>query len=321
MNYSEKLKLKVMNGYEINHEEALKLSEEPHAELTRAADDLRKHFCGDSFDMCTIINGKSGKCTENCKFCAQSSYYDTDVQTYPLLSTEAIKEDAAYNQSKGILRYSVVTSGRTLTDTEVDSICDAYIEVSSNCSLKLCASHGLLNYKQFKRLKESGVSRYHNNLETSRRNFPNICTTHTYEDKLTAIKDAIRAGLEVCSGGIMGLGETIADRIDMIMDIKAAGVKSVPINILNPIKGTPFENLEPLSSEEVDRIFAVARFIMPSSAIRFAGGRGLLADKGRGAFSSGANAAISGDMLTTAGISIDEDMKIITELGFKVEKI
>lgn len=321
MNYSEKLKLRVMNGYEINHEEALRLSAEPHDELTMSADDLRKHFCGDSFDMCTIINGKSGKCTENCRFCAQSSYYETDVQTYPLLSTEAIKEDATYNQSKGILRYSVVTSGRTLTDTEVDNICDAYTYISSSCSIALCASHGLLNYKQFKKLKESGVSRYHNNLETSRRNFPNICTTHTYEDKLNAIKDAIKAGLEVCSGGIMGLGEMMDDRIDMMMDIKAAGVKSVPINILNPIKGTPFENLEPLSSEEIDRIFAVARFIMPSSAIRFAGGRGLLADKGRGAFRSGANAAISGDMLTTAGISIDEDMKIITELGFKVERI
>lgn len=321
MNYCETLKLKILNGYEINHEEARMLSKQPIEELTKVADNLRAHFCGDSFDVCTIVNAKSGKCSENCKFCAQSSFYSTDIDTYPLLSTKDLKEEALHNEGRGILRYSVVTSGRTLTDVEVDSVCESYKDIAENSDISLCASHGLLNYEQFKKLKKSGVSRYHNNMETSRRNFENICTTHTYDDKLNAVKDAIRAGLEVCSGGIMGLGETMQDRIDMVMDIRSSGVKSVPVNILNPIKGTPFENLAPLTSQEIDRIFAVFRFIMPSAAIRFAGGRGLLPDKGRSVFKSGANAAISGDMLTTSGISTDDDMKMIADLGFKVKKI
>ncbi len=321
MNYCETLKLKILSGYEINHEEARMLSKQPIEELTKAADELRTHFCGDSFDVCTIVNAKSGKCSENCKFCAQSSFYSTDIDTYPLLSTKSLKEEALHNESRGILRYSLVTSGRTLTDAEVDSICESYEDIAASSGISLCASHGLLNYEQFIKLKKSGVNRYHNNMETSRRNFENICTTHTYDDKLNAVKDAIRAGLEVCSGGIMGLGETMQDRIDMIMDIRSSGVKSVPVNILNPIKGTPFENLMPLTSQEIDRIFAVFRFIMPSAAIRFAGGRGLLPDKGRSVFKSGANAAISGDMLTTSGISTDDDMKMIADLGFKVKKI
>jgi len=321
MSFTNELKDKILNGYLITKADALKLCDEQLDELCKSANELREHFCGNAFDICTIINGKSGKCSENCKYCAQSSHYKTAVEEYPLLHNDEILKDAVYNYDKGILRYSVVTSGKNLSNKEIDEICESYIHLKNNCNISVCASHGLLTFEQFEKLKSVGVTRYHNNLETSRRNFPNICTTHTYDDKITAIKNALKADLEVCSGGIMGLGETMEDRIDMVLDIRELGVKSVPINILNPIKGTPYENEPKLSDVEILRIIAIFRFIMPYGAIRLAGGRGLLADKGRKAFISGANAAISGDMLTTAGISIKDDLQMIKDLKFEVKKL
>lgn len=316
-----KLKNDVINGYQITAYDALCLIDSNLSELCRYADELRLHFCGNSFDICTIINAKSGSCPENCKYCAQSAHYSTNIEEYSLLEHNKIKEEALYNYNKGILRYSTVTSGKKLTDHEVDSLCEIYRSIKSSCDISLCASHGLLSYEQFVKLKNSGISRYHNNLETSRRFFPSICTTHTYDDKISTIKAAQASGIEVCSGGIMGLGETMEDRIDMAFDIRNLGIKSIPVNILNPIKGTPLEHMIPLQKEEVQRIVAIYRFIIPNAAIRLAGGRGLFDDKGKSIFKSGANAAISGDMLTTVGINISEDMKMIKELGFEVKKL
>ena len=203
---------------------------------------------------------------------------------------------------------------------EVDKVCEIYAALREKCGISLCASHGLLAYNDFVKLKAAGVTRIHNNLETSRRNFPNVCTTHSYDDKIAAIKAAMRAGLEVCSGGIIGMGESFADRADMAFELRALGVKSVPLNVLNPIPGTPYEKLPRLAYNEIRRAAALFRFILPDAAIRMAGGRGLLVDKGRAVFRSGANAAISGDMLTTAGISVEEDMKMIKELGYEVKR-
>lgn len=317
----EKLKNSVLNGYQITKEDAIKLVDVDLEDLCNAANELRNYFCGNSFDICTIINGKSGRCSEDCKYCAQSSHYKVSIEDYPLLSSEELLKGAKYNQEKGILRYSIVTSGKRLSDIEVDKICESYSQIKEECGISLCASHGLLSYESFKKLKDAGVDRYHNNLETSRRNFPNICTTHTYDDKIAAIKNAQKAGLTVCSGGILGLGETMEDRIDMALDIRDLGVKSIPINILNPILGTPYEGSEILSTEEVRRVVSIFRFILPDGAIRLAGGRGLIDKKGKTTFTSGANAAISGDMLTTAGISIQDDMEMIEELGFEVSMI
>ncbi len=321
MSYVSTMKNKVLKGYEISKEEALKLALEDFDELSNSAKEIQTFFNGDSFDFCTIINGKSGKCSEDCKYCAQSSFYKTDVIEYPLLTTKKLKEEAVKNSLLGILRYSVVTSGRNLTNQEIDQLCESYKDINDNVNINLCASHGLLSLEQFKKLKQGGISRYHNNLETSRNIFPSICTTHTYDEKINAIKLAQKAGLEVCSGGIIGLGESIEDRVDMAIDLRDLKVTSVPINILNPIPGTPFENISPLSLEEIARTIAVFRFILPKKAIRLAGGRGLLSDKGKLAFESGSNAAISGDMLTTSGIDIKEDIAMVKKLGFKVEKI
>lgn len=312
------LKEKVLNGEFLSKEEAMQLINSPLEELTGSANEVREHFCGNSFDICTIINGKSGKCSENCKYCAQSAHYCTQTETYPLLDTETVLKEAQYNVNKGVPRFSIVTSGKALSDKEVDAVCETYKTLRKETTVMPCASHGLLTYEQFVKLKEAGVERIHNNLETSRRNFPNVCTTHTYDDKIRAIKDAEKAGLNVCSGGIMGLGETMEDRIDMAIDIRDLGVRSVPVNILNAIKGTPYENLPTLTNDEICRTVAIYRFINPEASIRMAGGRGLLEDKGKRAFMSGANAAISGDMLTTSGISIDTDMAMLKELGYKV---
>lgn len=321
MSFVQKLKQYILKGYTITKEDAIKLCGEPLNELCDASDELRQHFCGNSFDICTIINGKSGKCSEDCKYCAQSAFYQTQVEEYSLVDNESFIKQGIYNYSKGILRYSMVTSGRNLSDKEIDKVCNSYEKLGDNCGISICASHGLLTFEQFIRLKEAGVKRYHNNLETSRRNFPNICTTHTYDDKINTIKNAQRAGLEVCSGGIIGLGETMEDRIDMILDIRELGIKSVPINILNPIKSTPCEKLPELDDDEICRVIGICRFIIPYGAIRLAGGRALMTDKGKRAFKSGANAAISGDMLTTTGISIKQDIDMLKALNFQVKML
>lgn len=317
MQILNELKEKVIAGGEITREEALRLMEAPLEELCLAADEIRTHFCGNGFDICTIINGKSGRCSENCKFCAQSAYYHTEAESYPLLDEEEIVRQAKYNADRGVLRYSIVTSGRALKDSEVDQMCAAIRAVKRGADIEVCVSFGLLDTEQYRKVRQAGASRVHNNLETSRRNFPNVCTTHTFDDKVAAIKAARAAGLSVCSGGIMGLGETKEDRVDMAFSLRELGVKSVPLNMLNPIPGTPYEKNERLTPEDMRRIAAVYRFILPDAAIRLAGGRGLMADKGEGCFRSGANAVISGDMLTTSGYTIESDMELIERLGYK----
>ena len=319
MELLEKLTEKVLGKGKITKDEALKLYDMPLEELCEAADRIRKHFCKDGFDICTIVNGKSGRCSENCKYCAQSSFYHTSAKEYSLLDKEEILRQARYNAQKGVLRYSIVTSGKKLPDKEVDEMCDIIKEIRKTVGISVCVSFGLLNKEQFAKLKEAGASRVHNNLETSRRNFPNVCTTHTFADKIQAIQAAKEAGLTVCSGGILGLGETVEDRIDLALSLRELEIKSVPINLLNPIPGTPYENNPVLSEEEMRRTVAVFRFLLPEASLRLAGGRGLLKDKGESCFCSGANAVISGDMLTTSGYTIDSDMKLIKKLGYKAE--
>lgn len=317
MNHVQEYKEKVLNGDFISKEEAMILADAPREELCAAANDIREHFCGNNFDLCTIINGKSGRCSENCKYCAQSAFYNTNIETYPLLSTKKILEQAKYNDERGVLRYSIVTSGRKLNDDEVDQACESIRAIRQETGIAVCVSFGLLNEKQFRKIKKAGATRIHNNLETSRNYFPNVCTTHSYNDKIAAIKSAQSAGLSVCSGGIVGLGETMEDRIDMVLTIRELGIRSIPVNVLNPIPGTPYENNQKLANEDICQIAAIFRFLVPNASIRLSGGRGLLPDKGLKCFQSGANAAISGDMLTTSGISIEQDLQMLEQLGYK----
>lgn len=314
----ERLGNAVLQGKQISREEALWLYQQPLEALCRKADEIRAHFCSNGFDICTIINGKSGRCSENCRFCAQSAHNHTGAEEYPLLPNEEILAQAKVNDAQGVLRYSIVTSGKRLSDEKVERMCHAVGQIRKETNIAVCISFGLLKEEQYRRLKEAGVTRVHNNLETSRRNFPNVCTTHTFDDKINAIRAAQAAGLSVCSGGIMGLGETVEDRIDMALTLRELGIRSVPVNMLNPIPGTPLEHNEKLTAEDMCRIVAVYRFLLPDASIRLAGGRGLLADKGKSCFRSGANAAISGDMLTTAGITVATDMELLKELGYEV---
>lgn len=318
MNFINEMKNLVLAGDNITKEQALKLYSSDISELSFAANEIREHFCGNIFDICTIINAKSGKCSENCKYCAQSAHFNTNCDTYPLLSSEQLSVGAIKNEQDGILRYSIVTSGKNISDSEVEQICQAVQQIKSSCDIKVCGSFGLLNTKQYQKLHSAGLTRIHNNLESSKEYFKNVCTTHTFEDKLNSISMAKQAGMNICSGGIFGLGESVQDRISLAFSLKNLGITSVPINVLNPIKGTLCENNIILEQSELCRIVAIFRFILPTAFIRLAGGRGLMQDKGRSAFLSGANAAISGDMLTTSGITAKSDFEMIEDLGFKV---
>ncbi len=313
------LKDEIIQGKLITKDEALLLIDSPLDELCLYANQIREYFCGNAFDMCTIINGKSGRCSEDCKYCAQSAHYCTKIDEYPLLDSDTILEQAHYNDQRGVLRYSIVTSGKALNDIEIDDVCKTIQRIKKETNVKVCVSFGLLNAQQFAKIKKYGVERVHNNLETSRNNFSNVCTTHTFDDKVKAIKSAQSVGLNVCSGGIMGLGETMEDRIDLALSVRELGVQSIPINMLNPIPNTPYADNSILTNDEMCRIVAIFRFINPKSFIGLAGGRGLLEDFGKRCFQSGANAVISGDMLTTSGISIEKDMNMIKSLGFEVK--
>ncbi|MBQ9383231.1 MAG: biotin synthase BioB [Ruminiclostridium sp.] len=295
------------------------LLEAPLDSLCESADRIRKALCGDKFDLCSIINGKSGHCPENCRFCAQSAHNHTDIKEYPFLDEEAIVSECRHNAEKGVHRFSIVTAGRTLSDGDFEKAAAAYARMHREFpQIKLCASHGLLTSGQFARLKECGVTTYHCNIETSRRNFPNICTTHTFDDKLECIGRAKASGLNVCSGGIIGMGEMWEDRLDMALTLAELGIRSVPINALRPIKGTPLEALTPLTKEDILRTAAIFRFILPDAFVRFAAGRNTLPLSGKEAFLSGMNAAITGDMLTTSGNGISEDVDMLGKMGYEV---
>lgn len=288
--------------------------------LCQGADKIREHFMGNRVDLCSIINGRSGRCPEDCKYCAQSAHHHTSCEVYDFLEEETILDACKLNEAEGVTRFSIVTSGKALTGEEFDKAIHAYETMHKECKIELCASMGFLTLEQFQRLKEAGVTSYHHNIETSKRNFPNICTTHTYEQKMETLKKVKEAGLYVCSGGIIGMGETWEDRLDMAISLAEAGADSIPINALMPIKGTPLENQEMLTEPEILRTIAFFRYINPTAEIRLAAGRALLSNDGELAFRSGASATITGNMLTTAACAtIRSDKKMLKDMGRTTE--
>lgn len=283
--------------------------------LLESADKIREYFCGDKVDLCTIINGRSGRCGEDCKYCAQSAHNHTNCEVYDFLPKEKILAEALANEKEGVDRFAIVTAGRSLSGEDFEKAIDAYETMHRECKLDLCASLGFLTKEQFHRLHEAGVTSYHDNIETSRRNFPNICTTHTYDEKIATIKMAQEEGFCVCSGGIIGMGETWEDRLDMAVSLAELGIMSIPINTLMPIPGTPLENLKQLSEEDILRTIAFFRYINPEANVRLAAGRALVTNDGEAAFSGGASATITGNMLTTSGSTIESDKKLLRGLG------
>ncbi len=308
----------VLDGTPVDKEQALFLVTVPLEPLCEGAEKIRRHCCGNVFDVCAIVNARSGRCPEDCRFCAQSMYYVTPVQEYPLLSEEKILEQAYLCANAGVHRFSIVISGRSVESEELERICKIIRKIKKETELYVCASLGILEEYQYQLLKEAGLDRFHNNLETSQRFFPFVCSTHTYEEKVNAIRLAQRFGFSVCSGGIFGLGETMEDRIDMAFMLRQLGIQSVPLNLLDPIPGTPYEKHPLLSEKEFQRIVAIFRYILPHAYLRLAGGRRLLSDKGAACFRSGVNATISGDMLTTSSIPFMEDRRMLQKLGFQL---
>ena len=287
----------------------------PIDELQEAAGKIQRAFCGNHIDLCTIINGRSGRCSENCRYCAQAACHHTGIDEYPFLMAEEIIANAKANEKAGVNRFAIVTSGRALAGEEFEHAIAAYEKMRDTLSIELCASHGIITREQFRRLRKAGVTSYHHNIETSSRFFPKICTTHTYDDRIRTIKIAQEEGLRVCSGGIIGMGEDWQDRLDMAFELQALGIESIPINALMPIPGTPLEKQKPLDSDQILRTIALFRFVNPTANIRLAAGRKLLPENGATAFLHGASASITGNMLTTSGTTIEEDIRMLARLG------
>lgn len=289
-------------------------------ELCEGADQIREHFIGKKVDLCAIINGRSGRCPENCKYCAQSVYHNTDCQVFDFISEEEILEACKLHEKEGVDRFSIVTSGRALSGEEFEKAVRAYETMRRESKIHLCASMGFLTEEQLLRLKEAGVTCYHHNIETSKRYFPNICTTHTYEQKIETIRAVKHVGMMVCSGGIIGMGETWEDRLDMAISLAELSVDSIPINVLIPIKGTPLEGEVPISEDDILRTVAFFRYINPLANIRLAAGRARMTKDGERAFCSGASATITGNMLTTAArATIRTDKEFLRKLGRDVK--
>jgi biotin synthase len=319
MSTIKELKDKVLNGQTLTEEEVYSLVDvQDKKALHDAAAEITKHFCKPVFDSCSIINARSGKCSENCKWCAQSAHYKTGCTTYDIVNHEECLEMAKYNEKRGVKRFSLVTSGRAAKGQALNEICSIYKDIKKTTNIYTCASLGLLTKEELQQLWDAGVRRYHCNLETAPSFFPNMCTTHTIEDKIKTIKAAKEIGYEVCSGGIIGMGETPRQRAEFALKLREVAPHSIPINILCPIKGTPLENQAPLTEEEVLDTIAIFRFAHPAVELRFAGGRSKLSREAQiEAIRIGINSGVTGDLLTTTGSTIEEDKNLVTEAGLE----
>ncbi|MBU2504340.1 MAG: biotin synthase BioB [Candidatus Omnitrophica bacterium] len=287
----------------------------PLRELVFLADKARGDSLGSKLELCSIINAKSGLCGQDCKFCAQSLRYHTNIARYPLKGKEEIVRAARVAKKNGAEYFGIVTSGGRLSKKELKEIVFAVAEITKKVDINICASLGALGREELAALKQAGLSRYHHNIETSARFYAEVVSTHKFKERLNTIKAASAAGLEVCSGGIIGMGETWQDRIDMALLLKELGVSSIPINFLVPIKGTPFESLKPLSVNDAIRTIAIFRIILKDKIVKIAAGReAVLGDFQGLGFMAGANGMLIGGYLTIKGRKIQSDHRLIKEI-------
>lgn len=319
MSFVREITDKVLSEGSVTPEEAYKLAESNNLEeLLDGAAEITKTLVKPVFDSCSIVNARSGKCSENCKWCAQSAHWKTGCETYDLIGDEECMAEAHHNFDKGVKRFSLVASGRGVKGAALDKICSLLHRVKEEVGISTCASLGLLDRDELQKLWDSGVHRYHCNLETAPSYFSTLCTTHTIEDKLKTIRMAREIGFEICSGGIIGMGETREQRVEFALTLREAVPSSIPINILCPIPGTPLADTPALTCEEILRTIALFRYIHPRKELRFAGGRQQLdRDTQIEAIRIGMNSGVVGDLLTTVGSQIDADKEMIKEAGLE----
>ena len=323
--FIQELKRRVIAGGSVTQEEALRLSairDVPTLELlSAAAHEITTHFCPSKPDLCSLVNAKSYLCSEDCVFCSQSSHYKTGVNRYPLMKPEEVLEKAQACEANGIQSFCVVTSGETLNDAEFEQVLETFKLLSAKTNLRLDGSLGNLTAEQIRQLREAGMRRFNHNLQCSREFYPEIVSTHTYEERMETLKFLDENGVEVCSGGIFGMGETPEDRINLAFELRSFVLHCLPVNILNPRPGTPLENQKAISPAEIVKTVAIYRFIHPKANIKLAGGRELnlgvyFQEK---ALRGGANGFVVGGYLTTAGNPLKEDLAMLGNAGFSME--
>jgi biotin synthase len=316
------LEEKILRGSSISKEEALYITEVSVPDifdLFSSANKIRNHFRGNKIGLCSIVNAKSGACSEDCSFCAQSFRSKAEIAVYPLLSKEIVIQKAMEAKESGAKRFSIVASGRKVSEKNVLDIADMISEIKDT-GLIPCASLGILREEELLMLKSAGLDRYHHNLETSEEFFPQICSTHSYSEKLKTIEAVKDIGLSLCSGGIFGMGETWQDRIDMAFLLRELDVDSIPINFLIPIKGTVLENREFLHPFEALKIISLYRFILPQKEMRICGGRmQILGEFNSMVFLAGADSLLIGNYLTTSGRGYEDDLRLIETYGLQAD--
>ena len=311
----------ILGGKLPDNSDYLNILSAPEADLPAimtGAGMLREKYFGRKIHLCTICNGKSGKCSEDCKFCSQSSFSKTEAPIYPILKKEELVKGGLFSQDTSINRYSIVTTGRGLPRKDVEAVAEAMRELDDK-KIKKCVSLGILKEEELKLLKDAGVTRYHHNLETSRSFFKEVCTTHSYDERIETIKAAQKQGMEICAGGIFGIGETDEQILEIAVDIKALDVDAVPLNFLVPIEGTPYGTIHTLTPAKCLKIIAFFRYYLPQKQIFICGGREKnLKELHPLIFYAGASGTMTGNYLTTDGRSLDDDLEMLKQLGLEV---
>lgn len=318
-----RLRSKALDGEGVTEAEARRLAEAPLEPLVTAADEVREQNMGDGVDTCSIINAKSGGCAEDCGFCAQSKHFDTDVDEYGYLEPDRIVEAAKRAEADGSNRFGIVVAERGINKErrpeEFEKVLESIRRIRDETDIEPDASLGLITPEEAQELREAGLQHFNHNIETAPSFFDEVVSTHDYEDRVRAIEVAKEAGMKVCAGVILGMGEDMSHRIEAASDLRRIGVDSVPVNVLNPIPGTPFEDYSKITVDEILRTVAIYRFMMPEKVIRLTGGREEnLKDRQSDVLEAGANGLLIGDYLTTDGQNAEHDREMIEGIGMEI---
>jgi biotin synthase len=319
----QKIGDKVLEGGSVSMKEILPLLEAKGPDLmdlVAVANRVRVEFNGNEIDLCSLLNAKSGKCSEDCAFCAQSAHYQTDAPTYPLMNADQMVKEAQEAQRRRTGRFCLISSGRQLNDKEFEVILSGLNRIRKETTLDLDCSLGTLSEERAEALKKVGVTRYNHNLETAESHFSKICTTHSFRDRVQTIEVLKGQGFSICCGGIIGLGESPQQRLELAFSVRQLGIECIPFNILNPRPGTPLEHSEVIPPIEIIKTISLFRLILPKGTIKIAGGREAnLRDLQSLALLAGANGLIVGNYLTTPGRNAEDDLTMIKDVGFQIK--